>query len=138
MSEEKLWQEARRWYSQATDDLEAASALLLAQKYAQSCFYAQQAAEKSIKAVWRALDLDPWGHSTARLIRELPISEQAKFLPLLEAALGLDKLYLPSRYPDALADLIPAEAFTRGEADHAILAAEQILNTVRQWSDNRL
>ena len=76
MSEEKLKAEARRWYYQALDDLEAGEALLAACKYAQSCFYAQQAAEKGMKAVWFLLDLDPWGHSSAKLMRDLPENGQ--------------------------------------------------------------
>ncbi|MEO1404469.1 MAG: HEPN domain-containing protein [Cyanobacteria bacterium J06635_1] len=127
MSEEKLQREARRWYTQALDDLEAARALMSADKYAQTCFYAQQSAEKGLKAVWFLLDLDPWGHSCARLIRNLPEEPKAEFDSLLELALGLDKLYLPTRYPDALPDLIPAEAFTKGEAGTAVQSAEAIL-----------
>jgi len=52
MSEKKVLQEANRWYQQSLDDLEAASGLLAIQKYAQACFYAQQASEKALKAVF--------------------------------------------------------------------------------------
>jgi HEPN domain-containing protein len=133
MSAEKLKREAQRWYVQASDDLGAAEALLNAQKYAQACFYAQQATEKAMKAVWFLLDLDPWGNSSARLIRELPEAEQACFWPFLDAALSLDKFYIPTRYPDALGDLIPAEAFTAGEAQTAIQLAKTILDQVKAW-----
>ncbi len=130
MSERKLLQEAERWYGQAVDDLEAASALLAARKYAQTCFYAQQAAEKALKAVWHFLDLDPWGHSCARLIQGLPEDEQSVFAEILEIALALDKLYIPTRYPDALAELTPAEAFTQREGQSAIASAQEILDCV--------
>lgn len=133
MSEEKLRNEARRWYAQALDDLDAAQALFTVGKYAQTCFYAQQAAEKSLKAVWFLLNLDPWGHSCTRLIQNLPDAPKAHFAPLLDLALGLDKLYLPTRYPDALPDLIPAEAFTKVEARTAIESAEAILAQVNGW-----
>jgi HEPN domain-containing protein len=92
MSREKLRTEAQRWYGQAQDDLDAAKALLSASKYAQACFYAQQAAAKGMKAIWIVQDLDPWGHSVTRLIRDLPEESKAKFVPLMEQALGLDKL----------------------------------------------
>ena len=72
MSEEKLAREADRWLRQAADDLEAAQALMSAAKYAQTAFLAQQAGEKAMKAVWFRLDADPWGHSVARLVRDLP------------------------------------------------------------------
>lgn len=135
MSEEKLRSEARRWYIQACDDLGAAQALQTAQKYAQACFYAQQAAEKSIKAVWFLLDLDPWGDSAAKLIRDLPEDAKNDFSSLIDLALGLDKLNIPTRYPDALGDLIPAEAFTQGEALAAIQSATTILNQVNAWGN---
>ncbi len=133
MSKEKQQREAKRWYQQGLDDLEAAQALASAQKFAQACFYAQQSAEKGLKAVWMGLDLDPWGHSCTRLIRELPEPAQAHFRPLIEMALALDKLYIPTRYPDALAELTPAEAFTQGEAQAAMTAAQRLLNQVAQW-----
>jgi HEPN domain-containing protein len=79
-------------------------------KYAQAAFFAQQAGEKALKAVWLSLDADPWGHSLGRLVREMPAGAKERFAPLLEAALALDKLYIPTRYPDALAELTPAEA----------------------------
>jgi len=131
MSEEKLRLDAERWYRQSVDDLDAATALLTAQKYAQACFYAQQAAEKALKAVWIQLDLDPWGHSAARLIRELPDTVKPDFIALLELALALDKLYIPTRYPDALPNLTPSEAYTQREAETAIQAAQAILNVVQ-------
>jgi HEPN domain-containing protein len=131
MSAEKLRFEAERWFRQASDDLDAAAALLAAQKYAQSCFYAQQAAEKALKAIWLRLDLDPWGHSAARLIRELPDPVQSDFRPLLELALSLDKLYIPTRYPDALPGLTPSEAYTQKEAETAIQSAQTILDAVQ-------
>jgi len=133
MSEEKLLREAQRWYQQGIDDLEAATALLAANKYPQACFYAQQSAEKVLKAVWLRLDLDPWGHSCGRLIRDLPELPRKEFLPSLDTALALDKLYIPTRYPDALAELTPAEAFTRGEAHAAIQAGQRIIEQVGNW-----
>ena len=133
MSAEKLWREAQRWYQQGIDDLEAAEALMVAQKYPQACFYAQQAAKKALKGVWFRLDLDPWGHSCGRLIRDLPESPRSDFLALLDTALAMDKLYIPTRYPDALAELTPAEAFNRSEAQAAIQSRQRLLAQVNTW-----
>ncbi len=130
MSMEKLRLNAYRWYRQALDDLDAAQALADANKYPQSCFYAQQSGEKAMKSVWFIHDLDPWGHSVARLIRDLPEALRPNWMPLLENALGLDKLYIPTRYPDALAELTPAEAYTKREAETAIALAQTILDQV--------
>ena len=135
MSEEQLWSNARRWHRQAANDREAAEALVAAEKYAQASFLAQQAAEKAMKAVWIALDCDPWGHSITRFIKDLPVPEQDPFDALREAALSLDKLYIPTRYPDALAGLIPAEAYTRSEAVQACEHAATFVDRVGTWLD---
>jgi len=47
-----------------------------------SLCHSQQAGEKAVKAIWYARDLDPWGHSIARLIRELETDDpQRTFAP---------------------------------------------------------
>lgn len=121
MSTEPLELEARRWLHQAGDDLEAAAeALVAAGKYAQAAFLAQQAGKKAIAAFWFRRDVDPWGHSLARLIKDLPPDKRAALEGLLDAALALDKLYIPTRHPDALAELTPAGAYTQAEAQSAV------------------
>ncbi len=92
-----------------------AAGLLQIGKFAQACFYAQQAAEKSLKAVDFFLDLDPWGHST-KLIQNFPEEEQQFFADVVGHAKALDKLYISTRYPDALAEFTPAEAFTKARS----------------------
>lgn len=134
MSAEKQRREAERWLRQAEDDLDAARLLLTSGKLAQSAFFSHQVAEKAMKAAWLATDADPWGHSVSRLIKDLPDPEtRARFAPLLDAALALDKLYIPTRYPDALADLIPGEAYTEREAEDALTHSACILRAVREW-----
>lgn len=133
MSVEKQQLEALRWFRQAQDDLEAAQALEAVGKYAQAAFFAQQAGEKALKAAWLAQDADPWGHSLGRLVREMPEAAKSAFDPLLDDALALDKLYIPTRYPDALADLIPAEAYTKREAQAALSQADAILQAAKRW-----
>jgi HEPN domain-containing protein len=130
MSVERLEAEARRWLVQAEDDLEAADALAAVGKNAQAAFLAQQAGEKALEAFWIRLDLEPRGQSLARLINDLSGPERADWLPLLEAALALDKLYIPTRYPDALAELTPGEAYTPSQARAAIAHARDILQAV--------
>jgi HEPN domain-containing protein len=137
MSVEKRQREAWRWLKQAEDDLEAARVLAAAGKFAQAAFFAQQAGEKALKAVWLQLDADPWGHALGRLVREMPKPAQARFASLLEAALALDKLYIPTRYPDALAELTPAEAYTRSEAQSALTSAAAIIGQAKAWLSGR-
>jgi HEPN domain-containing protein len=130
MSVEKRLLEARRWLAQAWDDWEAGKLLLERSKHAQAAFLAQQAGEKALKALWIALGLDPWGHSLARLLQDLPPEETLAFHPLLPQALALDKLYIPTRYPDALPGLTPKEAYTEEEAKKALYDAQAILKAV--------
>jgi HEPN domain-containing protein len=85
--------------------------------------------------VWIAQDRDPWGPSIARLIQELPEQHHSQFDELRDAALYLDKLYIPTRYPDALADLIPSEAYTEGEAEQACRHAHELVSRVETWLD---
>ncbi|TBH21218.1 HEPN domain-containing protein [Thermus thermamylovorans] len=130
MSAEKRRLEGERWLLQAEDDLEAGRALLAAGKHAQAAFMAQQAGEKGLKGLWLALGLDPWGHSLARLVKDLPGEEGDRLRPLLP--LALDKLHIPTRYPDALLGLIPKEAYTREEAKEALAQAQALLARIRQ------
>jgi len=130
MSAERVREDADRWLRQARDDLEAAEALIAAGKFAQAAFLAQQAGEKALKAHWFGQDLDPWGHSLTRLIRDLPDHLGAALTGLLDSALALDKLYIPTRYPDALAGLTPGEAFNRAEAQTAAGHAHAVIERV--------
>lgn len=52
-------------------------------------------------------------------------------------ALSLDKLYIPTRYPDALADMTPAEAYTRNEAQTARKQAATLLDQVDRWLEEQ-
>jgi HEPN domain-containing protein len=133
MSQEKLWFEGRRWLDQARDDLEAAELLRESGKYAQACFFAQQCGEKSLKAVWRILDRESIGHSITRLITSLPSGREREMLERhLDDAKLLDRHYIPTRYPDALPDLTPRDAFGLTDATEAIRAAGGILVTVEE------
>ncbi|MDI6779569.1 MAG: HEPN domain-containing protein [Bacteroidota bacterium] len=53
--------------------------------------------EKAVKSVFQKLGAEAWGHSVADLLQELPepykVNEE-----LMNAALELDKAYIPTRY----------------------------------------
>jgi HEPN domain-containing protein len=132
MSAEKQSSEAGRWFSQANSDVAAARDSLAAGRYEWACFQAQQAAEKAMKACWFHLDLEPWGHSVAKLVDELPEAlVEHRFRCLKETARDLDKLHVPTRYPNGLPGITPAEAFSAGNATEAINSAEGILSAAR-------
>ena len=133
MSAEKLAAESARWMAQALDDFRAAGILLAGGGLPQAGFYAQQTAEKAIKAVLYSLDADPWGHSIRRLIDGMTEPARATFSAVRDAAIALDKLYIPTRYPDALPDSIPAEAYTRAEIEQAMAEAKRVLEACEAW-----
>ena len=129
MSMEKFRHEASRWLSQAQADLKAAEGSLRAGSFEWACFQAQQAGEKALKAIWQFSAHEPWGHSLTRLVEEFPDEPiRGELMGFLSQAKRLDKLYIPTRYPNGLPDSIPAEVFTREEAQEAIVMARQILD----------
>ena len=109
MSQEGARHRARLWLAQAQDDLRAAKVLQAAGQAAQACFLAQQVGEKAIKALLAADDRDLRSHSLSALLRVL------------------DKLYAPTRDPDALGDDLPAAVFGPEDATAALEAAEALL-----------
>jgi hypothetical protein len=57
--------EANRWFRTAEDDLDTSVLLKKYNKFAHSCFHAQKAAGKAIKAIWYFEDADPYtGHTS--------------------------------------------------------------------------
>jgi len=117
---------AEDWLKQAKNNLEHAILSHNAGHYEWACFAAQQAAEMAVKALFRTMGADAWGHSVARLLRDLPdsiaIDEQ-----ILASARVLDRHYVPARYPNALPAGTPREAFDGNDAEEAIRAARSIV-----------
>ena len=121
--------DARRWLRQADADLATARHNAVPHPYA-ACFFAQQAAEKAVKAVQiAATGMLPRTHSVGRLL-DLAKDLTRGFAAATERRLGaqLDRLYTETRYPDALPDTIPAEYFTPEDAQGAIADAQQIVD----------
>lgn len=90
---------SRDWLRQAERDLEHAEESLRSGKHEWACFAAHQAAEKAVKALHSSRLQEAWGHSLARLLRELPPAVQVR-PELIEMAHVLDGYYMPARYPN--------------------------------------
>lgn len=118
----------RDWMTQAENDLEHARKSLKMQDYNWSCFAAQQAAEKALKAVYDFWGGEGWGHMVTKLLRELPEDKVSVPEKLLEKSMYLDKLYIPTRYPNGFASGAPADYYTVREAEEAIKYAADILS----------
>ncbi|MDO8582505.1 MAG: HEPN domain-containing protein [bacterium] len=120
--------QAKRWLSQANEDMMAAQELFTSKKFAHACFFAEQSCQKSLKGYLIGNKKQPSHiHAITDLIIEAGIIHD-DFMTLLNDAKMLDKYYLTTRYPDALPDssLTPSEAYTAEEAEKAIEIAQRI------------
>ena len=131
MSLESARHRARLWIRQTEDDLRAARLLQEAGQSAQACFLSQQVGEKAIKALLAAEDRDLRSHSLTALLRTL---DEELALRWQRQARVLDKLYAPTRYPDALGDELPADVFGPEDGAAALQAAGELLD----WAAHQL
>jgi HEPN domain-containing protein len=79
-----------------------------------------------LKALSQRLGAETWGHSLTDLLAGLR-EKVADTEALGEDARGLDRLYVPTRYPNGWAEGTPADDITEDEASHAIGSAESIV-----------
>lgn len=129
--------EAMRWLRQAERDMDDARFTLGGDRYSLTCFVAQQAAEKALKSfLYAAGEEDVWGHSVAELSAAVAKLEPS-LVPLALQAAPLDKYYIPTRYPNGLPGGIPADAFSRSDAEAAIAMADLVLAAVRRLVNER-
>lgn len=136
MSRENNQKEALRWYITAQSDYDAAYILKNNAKYAHACFLCQQASEKALKALHYYYDSEPWEHSIVKLIDDLKKVDTIlfnTFAHLLYDARLLDKLYIPTRYPNGLPDITPDVAYSQKDADEALASAQRILEKVKEY-----
>ncbi len=125
---------ARRWLKQAESDLNAAKNSLSSKNFDWSCFQAQQAAEKSLKAFLYNLGYTSIiTHSLKELVMEAE-KKQSEFSNVKSEARFLDMFYIPTRYPNGLAgNLTPSEFYEKGDAEKCINYAELILKIVKKY-----
>jgi len=111
---------------QAQRDLAMAGQARATGYFEWACFISQQAAEKAIKAVYLKSGAVAWGHSVIDLLEGL---RQRHDIPadLFRIARGLDRSYVPARYPDGFSRGKPADYFDKEDADDAVCGAERIL-----------
>lgn len=123
---------ARDWLRQSDADLRHARNALRDGDHEWACFAAHQAAEKAAKAAHEALGQEAWGHVVTELLDALRPCEAGIDDPLLDRARALDKLYIPTRYPNGLAGGAPTDFYTRPEAERAIADAEAVIAVCRR------
>jgi len=129
---------AERWLQTAEEDLDTVRLLIEHDRFAHAAFLSQQAAEKAVKALWYATGEQPWGHSIQKLIQTCPVrSELQNATELIHRAARLDRLYIPTRYPNGLPDLTPGQVYHAEDARAALEDAEAILTECRRCVQSR-
>lgn len=133
-------QAAQDWLRQAESDLEAGRVLAKSGHYAQSCFLAQQAGEKGIKAfLTRAGERLIVGHDVGALLIRAK-ARDARFASLLGEGAFLDRFYTATRYPDAWSgSATPALKYFERDANDTLAAAEKLIEAARtamlEWDE---
>ncbi|MFP4695293.1 HEPN domain-containing protein [Thiohalospira sp.] len=114
------------WLRQAANDLAWAEHSHAGGFHAQTCFAAQQAGEKALKALCFTLGYDiVRTHSLFQIVEMLGVNGE-----LREQARELDFYYLTGRYPDAFPAGAPFEMIRPQQAESALQAARGLLDTV--------
>ena len=124
-------EEAEKWLKQALEDLSTAKDMIATGHYYAAAFWAEQAAEKALKAL-----LLQGGRAirTHDLNEILDVIRQELNLPVDEIRLDASKLtphYIVSRYPNA-ANSIPYILYTKEDAEELVKRAERVMEWVRR------
>lgn len=122
---------AQRWLQQAEHDLKMAERLR-EESPADSCYFAEQAGQKALKAyLYHQGSRGELEHSI-RLLTQKCSSHDPSFRAGAERWKVLDQFYIPTRYPDALADpAVPCESYSVAQAEEGIQLASEIVDTVK-------
>lgn len=128
----KKKEEALRWLEQAEFDLDSAKRNFEQGIYAYTCFMCEQSSQKAVKAyLYFKGERYIWEHSIRKLIEKCK-SYDKEFIKFLDTGAVLDKYYLTTRYPDAIAPpAVPYNSFIKKEADEAISLASDLLKFVK-------
>lgn len=121
------YNEFDRWFKSAKLTLESAKHDLSGGFYNWACFKSQQAAEFAVKAYFYGIGQPKTGHTISSLLNLLNAPQD-----LIDKAKYLDKLYVPTRYPDVWEEETPAYYYTKKEAEEAIKYAEEIIKYVEE------
>jgi HEPN domain-containing protein len=123
--------EAKRWFDQGIRDAESAVKVKEQGIFELSCFLAQQAAEKLLKAfLYYQGEAPVVGHSTFYLAKQCQ-EYNAQFKTVLRACKRLDALYIPTRYPNGLVEGVPFEVYDAEDAEQALNDLGQVQSLVK-------
>jgi HEPN domain-containing protein/predicted nucleotidyltransferase len=122
---------ARRWLVQAEHSLTVGRSLLAQEFWSDACFQAEHTAQLALKAF---LFLQGRRFAHIHSVRELTLECAAyggEFLAFVDSGGVLDRYYLATRYPDAVAaPAVPFQTFARREAEQALGFATEMVEMV--------
>ena len=118
------------WLRQANRDFEQAEDSRHAGRHEWTCFAAQQAAEKAVKALHLHVGQKARGCVISQLFAGLPETIDVPGL-LVEKGRVLDNFYIPSRYPNGHSAGAPFEHYGPLQSEVAIQHAREIIEFVR-------
>ncbi len=125
--------EARRWMEDALEDLRVAEDLKIGHPSA-SCFHAQQATEKAVKATLYLRGVEARGHSILELVERLEEAASTRLCGLYDDARLLDRHYAPPRYPNLHPGIsLPSHRlYSREDAERCIESAGRVIDCMRR------
>ena len=120
------------WLDEAEDDLATATDLLRLGRFSKACYFAQQAAEKALKALLiKRLNRYVHTHSVRELLEFVREGGISVGEDLLRVGDMLDRYYVPTRYPNAWPSGAPHRHYTENDAREAIEYASKVMDFVR-------
>lgn len=129
--------DAERWLKQAEHNLKVAESNLSSGFFSDACYMCEQACQVALKSmlIYRSARPARPVHSIQKLAEECSKFSD-KFKMAIDEGKILDRYYIPTRYPDALATpSVPYEIYTQQDAQGALDIARKILSLVRAELD---
>ena len=120
--------ESQSWFDQGNEDIDTAEKLLALKKFSDASFYAHQACEKLLKALYieSNKEMPPKTHSLIELGNRLDVPKN-----ILDNLKELNPEYVTTRYLDA-AYGTPYETYTKDKAEINIQKARKIITWIQQ------
>ncbi len=119
------------WLDEAKDDLAAAIDLMRLGRYSKACYFAQQAAEKALKALLiKRLNRYEHTYSVRELLEILRNNGVDVGDDLIRIGDELDRYYVQTRYPNAWPSGAPHKHYTEEDARRAVDHASRVVGFV--------
>lgn len=124
-------EEALRWLEQAEHNLEVAENNFKMKFYSDACFMSEQTAQMALKAFIIYHKRRPILEHSIQELARICSQYDKEFEELIDFGKILDRYYILTRYPDALAPpAVPYKTYTEKDAKEAVGFARKIVEIV--------